>query len=850
MAKKIKNIVQSSDNNQGLSDINWLWERSIEFNIPGARGTSGLVIKVTEIDDGQLKFDLSVMPDATPRPDIQALFFNINSSVTLSSLSADGDKVTSIETGNQVDVGYGQNVRGQQSTFDVGIGLSPRGQDGLNVETTSFILSSIEDTGLTLDDIGGMEFGARINAIGNGKPVNTETAPHAPDAVADYYEIFEDGSSGLNQPSKEISSITFSPLDNDNDADGDTLTIIEVRGAEHGIVEIIDGDDLDDLPGDAIRYTPNLDYSGEDSFEYLISDGNGGQDFAQVTIEVQAVADKPILSTEIVATENADQMILKVYAEQTDLDASEYIDRIELVATDAQGQTLTNLSSYLNEVVYNPTSMDASINREFLIDLPSSQDTFFKLYVNAISKEISNGDEEFSSETLTIETVTFNNSFNHTVSAIDQSIWSSGDVARTTQSLDLDLSTTIPEYDLSKSTGTFGFDIAGFGARSDVAFIMKSQPIDINFKLENNFTLDGGSINADLAYNGYIDSIFNKTVDQLQFTTQADADLANSSFTSFSPTIAFETKLTELAISGGVNLGIGNNSYVTLNAAGTALGTGFFGTGDLGFSVNLDANALIPSDGFSLAKFDGTTFSFMEGLYTSNKYEDTIEDYLGNEIVTYKMESPNFQVQSESFNQLTGTLFGDNYDPFLTKTYDIDGIASSVKGIKNPVSQSVSAGFDYDGIDILDISLSGDLLDFDLFNPYSFALDHQITTRDVYGKFTFEDGSESTFKFGDSLVFDNASMIDKNGNNDGNVDYSVSLLPNADLQTTAGIHIDFQDQLDVLKAGYSLPILGDRTIGPAFEQDGTIIDRGYDIPAWSDTFALNLNPYSIDQLIA
>jgi len=840
----------SSMENQDFLDTSWEWQRSLEFSIPGARGKSGLHIKVSELQDGRLHFELSVMEGATPRPDIQALFFNVQDSILLESLIAEGEKVTAIDTGDQIDVGYGQNVRGQQSLFDVGIGLSPRGKDGLNTQATEFTLATSEPTPLTLDDIGGMDFGVRINAIGNGIPVITEVAPHAPDAVSDSYVIFEDGTLSLDSPSKETSSTIFNPLDNDTDNDGDTLTIVSVRGAEHGLVEIIDGDDPDNLPGDAIRYTPNLDYSGEDSFEYLISDTNGGQDFSQVEIEIQAVADKPVLSTEILATQNADQMILKVYAEQADLDVSEYIDRIELIATDAQGNSLASFSNYLNEVVYNPVSTDASVSRDFYINLPSYQDTFFNLHINAISKEISNGDEETSSQVIAIETVTYNNAFHHVAKAVDQSIWSSGDVARTTKSLDLDLSTTIPEYDLSKSTGTFGFDIAGFGARSEVAFIMKSQPIDIDFKLENNFTLDGGSINADIAYTGSINSIYNKTVDQLQFETNAKADLANSSFTSFSPTIAFETKLAELAISGGVNLGIGYNSYVTLNAAGTALGTGFFGTGDLGFTVNLDANALIPNDGFSIAKFDGTTFSFMEGLFTSDNYEDTITDYLGNEIVTYKIESPNFNVRNENYNLAEGTLFGDNYDPFLTKTYDIDGIASSVKGIENPVSQTVSAGFDYKGIDILDMSLSADILDFDLFNPYSFSLNHKITTKDVYGKFEFEDGSESTFKFGDSLLFDNASIIDQNGNNDGNVDYNISLLPNADLQTTAGIHIDFQDQLDVLKAGYSLPILGERTLGPAFEKDGTIVDRGYGIPAWSDTFTLNLNPADINNLIA
>jgi hypothetical protein len=95
--------------------------------------------------------------------------------------------------------------------------------------------------------------------------------------------IFEDGASGLGDPSHTALGKTglITVLSNDKDLDpGDTLTITDTHGAQHGTVQIVDGPDADNLPGDAVFYTPFADYSGPDSFLYCVSDGHGGQDNA------------------------------------------------------------------------------------------------------------------------------------------------------------------------------------------------------------------------------------------------------------------------------------------------------------------------------------------------------------------------------------------------------------------------------------------------------------------------------------------------------------------------------------------------------------------------------------------
>jgi VCBS repeat-containing protein len=67
-------------------------------------------------------------------------------------------------------------------------------------------------------------------------------------------------------------------LANDDDPDGDTLTITGVSVASHGTTN---------TDGDYVYYTPTVGYSGDDSFTYTINDGNGGTDTGAVSITVQ-----------------------------------------------------------------------------------------------------------------------------------------------------------------------------------------------------------------------------------------------------------------------------------------------------------------------------------------------------------------------------------------------------------------------------------------------------------------------------------------------------------------------------------------------------------------------------------
>lgn len=71
---------------------------------------------------------------------------------------------------------------------------------------------------------------------------------------------------------------TFDALANDSDQDGDTLYIRDISSAEHGEASVRDNQ--------VIRYWPDTDYAGLDSFTYTIDDGHGGTSIGTITVSV------------------------------------------------------------------------------------------------------------------------------------------------------------------------------------------------------------------------------------------------------------------------------------------------------------------------------------------------------------------------------------------------------------------------------------------------------------------------------------------------------------------------------------------------------------------------------------
>ena len=106
--------------------------------------------------------------------------------------------------------------------------------------------------------------------------INVISVNDLPDAVSDSFFMYEDN---------VLIFTTTDLLDNDTDVDGDPLTITGFTQPGAGSLVRV---------GDEFTYTPNLNYFGVRTFQYTISDGNGGSDTTRVYITVMPVNDAPV----------------------------------------------------------------------------------------------------------------------------------------------------------------------------------------------------------------------------------------------------------------------------------------------------------------------------------------------------------------------------------------------------------------------------------------------------------------------------------------------------------------------------------------------------------------------------
>ncbi|QDU21945.1 Ig-like domain-containing protein [Urbifossiella limnaea] len=81
-------------------------------------------------------------------------------------------------------------------------------------------------------------------------------------------------------------------LTNDSPAPdvGESLTVVSVGPAANGVAS---------LSGGVVRYSPNANYNGPDSFSYTITDGHGGTATATVSVVVRPVNDAPTATSDV-----------------------------------------------------------------------------------------------------------------------------------------------------------------------------------------------------------------------------------------------------------------------------------------------------------------------------------------------------------------------------------------------------------------------------------------------------------------------------------------------------------------------------------------------------------------------
>jgi hypothetical protein len=213
---------------------------------------------------------------------------------------------------------------GALALIDNGLGLS---------YTPAAGFSGTETFNYTIDDGTGQTATATVTM--------TVTALNAPPAaVDDTFNVDED------------TTKTLTVLDNDDDPDDDTLTITAFSAADKGGTVAIAGD------GKSLTYTPALNFNGNETFTYTISDGKGGNDTAQVTITVVPVNDPPPVQDDaFTVAEDSSKQELDVLKNDLELPNPDGVESflIDAVGAGNKGGTIERSADF-KRLIYTPAA--------------------------------------------------------------------------------------------------------------------------------------------------------------------------------------------------------------------------------------------------------------------------------------------------------------------------------------------------------------------------------------------------------------------------------------------------------------------------------------------------------------
>jgi len=163
----------------------------------------------------------------------------------------------------------------------------PQGTLTVNSDGSTFFEPS-------LNFFGSLTFGYTLSDGEGGIDVATVTIDVTP--VNDAPTAIDDGPLEVI----EDTPTTLDLVGNDTDVDGDDLFITEINGSPVTVgqpVTLPNGGLVTVNPDGTVTYEPAADYYGPDSFSYTTSDGQGGIDTAEVTLEVTPVNDAPRLTS-------------------------------------------------------------------------------------------------------------------------------------------------------------------------------------------------------------------------------------------------------------------------------------------------------------------------------------------------------------------------------------------------------------------------------------------------------------------------------------------------------------------------------------------------------------------------
>jgi VCBS repeat-containing protein len=243
---------------------------------------------------------------------------------TLDSITTAEDTPISINViGNDFDVDLGDTIT-LNSVTQPQFGTTSINKDGTVLYTPNLDFNGNDQfTYKIVDSQGAFSIGTVSVTV---TPIND-----APIAIVDNRSTFED------------TAITINVISNDSDVEKDALTITSAATSSNGTVQII---------GNQIKYTPNANYNGNDSFTYTIKDPSGLTSTATVNMTVIPLNDAPLALADSISTNEDTAVAIDVLANDSDPDTILNGDTISIVS--ANNGSKGNVSIVANKILYTP----------------------------------------------------------------------------------------------------------------------------------------------------------------------------------------------------------------------------------------------------------------------------------------------------------------------------------------------------------------------------------------------------------------------------------------------------------------------------------------------------------------
>jgi hypothetical protein len=437
---------------------------------------------------------------------------------------------------------------------------------------------------------------------------------------------------------------------------------------------------------------------------------------------------------------------------------------------------------------YNPVDETDMITKDFNLALPLGQDSNFGLEITAYSKGICNSDEASATQTVPIEFDFTKNNYAPTFLAQNQSIWDEGDQFTFTDDRFIGINCRFS----ASSDGLIGYDFRA----------------QVKAGLQSNLTFEAGEIDANLNYELGVDTNYNKTTDILSISS--NQMLTGGDFTTNGP----------------------QGSY------------------KLDFIFNYDFNAAVNYD---IGPFEDTLTRFQ----ANNNFTKNILDLNSNDLANVIKFPP-------PFNSLSATIAWPNISTDANPTspplgeFSASGASNNFLQLNIDVDQALADVF-FGGVNPFDIDLilrtrpldiTGklEIADLDLYGGLNFLQSFVMQSAGLEATLNFEDGEVKPFTFGNDIILTNASLIDDLGNQNGKVDFNLSLDPQATLNNNTNLGFNVGYTLNVLKITGSYdgpgPFNDDFNIGPIFQSKGNLPLGSVDI--YDNTFDLNFESQAVN----